>query len=177
MTIGRNSPRCVPSAFLAALALIAVIELALSQLRLDIVQPDLAVFGAKDFQQAAIIRRMVRDLNFPVKIVVAPTRREADGLALSSRNKYLSNTQRPQAIVLWQIIQLARRFTKHGPISTALLSQKLRRLIAVRRDAHLDYIAFHDPDTLEPVQRARRGTQIALAVYIGRTRLIDNARL
>jgi pantoate--beta-alanine ligase len=143
----------------------------------QIVRPGFAVFGAKDFQQSAIIRRMARDLNFPVKIVVAPTVREADGLAMSSRNKYLSPAQRRQASVLWRAMQKAGSRVAKRPVSATVVKQELRRLIASEPEARLDYIAFYNPDTLEPEKKIRKGTRIALAVYIGKTRLIDNAKL
>jgi pantoate--beta-alanine ligase len=143
----------------------------------QIVQPGVAIFGAKDFQQSAIIRRMARDLNFPVKIIVAPTVREADGLAMSSRNKYLSPAQRRQATVLWRAMQKAKSKVAKGKVSAAKMKQELLRFIAQEPEARLDYIAFYDPDTLEPAREIKKGTQIALAVFIGKTRLIDNARL
>jgi pantoate--beta-alanine ligase len=143
----------------------------------QIVLPSVAVFGAKDFQQSAIIRRMTRDLNFPVKIIVAPTVREADGLAMSSRNKYLTTAQRRQATVLWRAIQKARNRAAKGRVSAVDMKQELRRLIALEPEARLDYIAFYDPNTLQPAREIRKGTQIALAVFIGKTRLIDNAKL
>jgi pantoate--beta-alanine ligase len=142
-----------------------------------IVQPSAAIFGAKDFQQAAIIRRMTRDLHFPLKIIVAPIVREADGLAMSSRNKYLSPAQRQQATVLWRAVQKAKSNAATGRVSAAKMEQELRRLIAREPEARLDYIAFFDPDTLQPEKTIRKGTQIALAVFIGKTRLIDNAKL
>ncbi|MDB6023713.1 MAG: panC, partial [Pedosphaera sp.] len=110
----------------------------------NIVQPEVAVFGAKDFQQAAVIQRMVRDLNFPVKIVVAPTHREPDGLAMSSRNKYLSPAQRQQAIVLSEALQLAKKLVKVRAIPSADLKATLTRFIASRLEARLDYIEFFD---------------------------------
>jgi pantoate--beta-alanine ligase len=143
----------------------------------QIVLPDIAVFGAKDFQQSAIIRRMTRDLNFPLKIIVASTVREADGLAMSSRNKYLSPAQRRQATVLWRAIQKARSRAAKGRVSAVEMKQELRRLIAAEPEARVDYIAFYDPNTLEPAREIKKGTQIALAVFIGKTRLIDNAKL
>jgi len=143
----------------------------------QIVLPGVAIFGAKDFQQSAIIRRMARDLNFPVKIIVAPTVREADGLAMSSRNKYLSPAQRRQATILWRAMRKARSQAAQGRVSAAAMKQELRRLIALEPEARLDYIAFFDPDTLEPAREITQGTQIALAVFIGKTRLIDNAKL
>jgi pantoate--beta-alanine ligase len=143
----------------------------------QIVRPGVAIFGAKDFQQSAIIRRMAHDLNFPVKIIVAPTMREADGLALSSRNKYLSPAQRPQASVLWRAMQKARREAAKKRVSASALKQELRRLIALEPEARLDYIAFFDPDNLEPSREIKPGTHMALAVFIGNIRLIDNAKL
>jgi pantoate--beta-alanine ligase len=145
----------------------------------NIVQPDVAVFGAKDYQQAAIVKRMVRDLNFPVKIVVAPTLREADGLALSSRNKYLAGDLRPQALVLWHSLQKVRAEMRQSgrPVSAVRLKAGLKRFIEHTPAARLDYVEFFDPDTLVPVPTVTRGTQMALAVFIGKTRLIDNARL
>jgi pantoate--beta-alanine ligase len=145
----------------------------------NIVQPDVAVFGAKDYQQAAIVKRMVRDLNFPLKIVVAPTLREADGLAMSSRNKYLVGELREQALVLWRSLQQARAAVRQAarPIPAARLKAKLERLIANAPAARLDYVEFFDPVTLLPVPSVARGAQMALAVFIGKTRLIDNARL
>jgi pantoate--beta-alanine ligase len=139
--------------------------------------PTAAVFGAKDFQQAAVIGRMTRDLNFPVKIVVAPTVREADGLAMSSRNKYLSRAEREQAAVLRRAIEQAQQAVARRPVAAAQLRRETARLIAAQPAARLDYVEFFDPETLEPVQKARPGTRMALAVFVGRTRLIDNGRL
>jgi pantoate--beta-alanine ligase len=143
----------------------------------NIVLPEVAVFGAKDFQQASVVQRMVRDLNFPVKIIVAPTHCEHDGLAMSSRNKYLSSVQREQAVVLSQALQLASKMVKHKPVSAAALKKQLERLIAAQSEARLDYLEFFDPQTLQPVKIVGQGTQMALAVFFGKTRLIDNARL
>jgi pantoate--beta-alanine ligase len=145
----------------------------------NIVQPHVAVFGAKDFQQAAVVRRMTRDLCFPVAVVVAPTMRAPDGLALSSRNAYLSREERAQAVVLWEAIRLARAMVRRAarPIPVARLRERLRRLLAAQPAARPDYIEFFDGGTLEPVRQVRRGTHLALAVRVGRTRLIDNARL
>ena len=145
----------------------------------NVVRPDVAVFGAKDFQQAAVVQRMVRDLNFPVKIVVAPTHREPDGLAMSSRNKYLNAAQRVQARVLWQAIQQARGVVRAAkkPTPAARLKKDLRLLIERQPAARVDYVEFFEPATWQPVSRVARGTQLALAVFVGRTRLIDNVRL
>ena len=141
------------------------------------VLPDVAVFGAKDFQQAAIIQRMVRDLNFPLQIAVAPTWREADGLALSSRNRYLSPAQRTKATLLALAIAQARKLVALKLWPAARLKQKLAREIAREPAARLDYLEFFDPDTLEKVSPVKPGAQMALAVFFGKTRLIDNGRL
>lgn len=143
----------------------------------NIVQSHLAVFGEKDFQQAAVIRRMTTDLNLPVKIVVAPTGRAPDGLALSSRNKYLSPAERAQAVALSRMIQVARQRVHQGPISSTRLKRRLATALRAFPLGRLDYVEIFDAQTLEPVKTARRGHRIALAVYFGRTRLIDNGRL
>jgi pantoate--beta-alanine ligase len=144
-----------------------------------IVQPTVAVFGAKDYQQAAIIRRMVRDLNFSVRVLIAPTRRAPDGLALSSRNRYLEGDRRRQGLVLWRALQEARKSMRRTDRSLAAgkLKRRLRALIEREPAARVDYIEFFDPDTLEPVSALSRGTHLALAVWVGKTRLLDNSRL
>ena len=143
----------------------------------NIVLPDIAVFGQKDFQQAAIIKRMVRDLNFPVRIIVAPTLREADGLAMSSRNKYLDAEQRAQAVILYHALQAAKAAVKKKSVAGERLKTDLKEFITAARLAQLDYVEFFDPKTLEPVKQVKRGTQMALAVFFGKTRLIDNSQL
>lgn len=143
----------------------------------NIVLPDFAIFGAKDFQQAAVIRRMTRDLNFPTKIIVAPTVREPDGLAMSSRNKYLSADERPQARSLSLAIESAREAVKGRKLKSSDLKSRLKTDIEKNPAARVDYIEFFDPTTFQPIARVTRGAQIALAVFVGKTRLIDNARL
>lgn len=143
----------------------------------NLVIPEIAVFGAKDFQQAVIIQRMVRDLNFPVKIIVAPTHREADGLAMSSRNKYLAPDERRQATVLHEALQLAAKLVRRKSLPAVALKTQLRQFVARRPLAKLDYLELFDSRTLQPVSQAGRGTHMALAVFFGKTRLIDNARL
>jgi pantoate--beta-alanine ligase len=144
----------------------------------NVVLPDVAVFGQKDFQQAAIIKRMVADLNFPVKIIVAPTMRERDGLAMSSRNKYLTGNLRRQATVLWCAIEIARAIAKKSKTFPAVkLKAAVKKLVECEPDAKLDYVEFFEPETLSPVSTVKSGTQIALAVFVGKTRLIDNAKL
>ena len=144
----------------------------------NLVLPDAAVFGAKDWQQAAIIKRMATELNFPVRIIVAPTLRERDGLAMSSRNKHLVGDLRPQATVLWRAIQTARTaVTKSTAVPASKLKASLKKLIRAEPDARLDYVEFFEPDTLLPVSTVTRGTRLALAVFVGNTRLIDNAQM
>jgi pantoate--beta-alanine ligase len=144
----------------------------------NIILPDVVVFGAKDWQQVTIIKRMVRDLNFPVRIIVAPTLRERDGLAISSRNKYLVGDLRRRAVVLWRAIQKARVAVKRSKtIPAARLKADLKKLIKHEPAARLDYVEFFKPDTLSPVSKVKHGTHMALAVFVGKTRLIDNASL
>jgi pantoate--beta-alanine ligase len=143
----------------------------------NLVLPDVSVFGQKDFQQAAVIRRMVSDLNFPVQIIVALTHREADGLAMSSRNKYLDAEQRSQAVILFHALQAVKMAVAKKPLSAARLKKDLQQFITAAPLARLDYIEFFDPETLEPVAQVKRGAQMALAVFFGTTRLIDNDRL
>ena len=145
----------------------------------NLVLPDFAVFGAKDYQQAAVVQRMVRDLNFPVQIAIGPIYREADGLAMSSRNKHLEGALRTQAVVLWRAIQrvkVALR-THSGALSAQRLKSDVKAFIECEPAARLDYVEFFNPETLLPTLKVVPGTHMALAVFIGRTRLIDNARL
>lgn len=143
------------------------------------VLPDVAVFGAKDYQQAAVVRRLARDLNFPLKVVVAPTCREPDGLAMSSRNKYLEGDLREEALVLWRCICHAQAAVRQSarPLAAAQLKAQLKRMVGQAPSARLDYVEFFDPATLVPLAEVGRGAHIALAVFVGKTRLIDNARL
>jgi pantoate--beta-alanine ligase len=145
----------------------------------NIVLPDLAVFGGKDWQQAVIIKRMVADLNFPLDVVVAPIVRELDGVAMSSRNKYLAGELRQQARVLVRSIQMARQAVAKAkrPISATKLKARVRRVIRTAAAARLDHVEFFEPDTLMPVAKVSHGTRVALAVFVGKTRLIDNTIL
>jgi pantoate--beta-alanine ligase len=142
----------------------------------NILGPDAAVFGEKDFQQLAIIRRMVRDLNFPVEIIGAPTVREADGLACSSRNQYLSAEEREQAPVLQRALQEARRLVAEGEISTAAILAAAREVIATAPLARIDYLEIVNAETLQPSWEAGPDSLIAVAAFFGKTRLIDNLR-
>jgi len=141
---------------------------------LHVAQPDVAYFGQKDFQQALVIRQMVVDLNVPVEIRVCPIVREPDGLALSSRNVYLSPAARQRALVLWQSLQLAGELVARGERSTAVIARRMREVILSAGDARIDYIALVDPETLQPVDTVAVPTLAALAVTIENTRLLDN---
>ena len=143
----------------------------------NIVQPDVAIFGQKDVQQATLVRAMVRDLDFPVQVVVSPTVREADGLALSSRNSYLSADDRRRALVLSRALRAVQRAYDDGEREAAALDWLGRGVLSEEPDVRLDYLAIMDPDTLEPAERAREGTIVALAARVGQTRLIDNVIL
>lgn len=141
----------------------------------NIVQPDRAYFGEKDYQQLLVIKRMVNDLNFPVKIIGVPTVREKDGLALSSRNKYLSLEERKQAVVLYRALMKARELVGDENVSNIdKLKRTIMDMIENQSLARIDYVELLDPDTLEEIQVFKDRLLIALAVYFGDTRLIDN---
>lgn len=143
----------------------------------NMVGADVAFFGQKDYQQAQVIRQMVRDLNVPIEIQVCPIVREPDGLAMSSRNVYLSREARRRAVVLWKSLCLAADRVAEGERDAAKLIEAMREMILTAVDARIDYIALIDPDTLEPVPRIAGPTVAALAVRIENTRLIDNQLL
>ena len=144
---------------------------------LKMVGPDAAYFGQKDCQQAAVIRRMAEDLNVPVEIRVCPTVREPDGLAMSSRNAYLSPAARRRARVLWKSLQLAEELVRRGQRSAEAILQQMRTVVETAGDAQIDYIALVDPETFQPIDRVERRLLAALAVRIENTRLIDNCIL
>jgi len=143
----------------------------------NIVGPDVAHFGAKDFQQARIIRQMVRDLNVPVDVRVEPTVREADGLAMSSRNRYLSPTERAAAPRIYQALQAVRSRALAGEIDAARLESALDAELAAIPGARVDYARIVDADTLRPLARLDRPALAAVAVFLGTTRLIDNVTI
>ncbi|MEN8254093.1 MAG: pantoate--beta-alanine ligase [Verrucomicrobiota bacterium] len=143
----------------------------------NLVQPDLAVFGEKDAQQLRIIERMVRDLDFPVEIVRGPIVREADGLAMSSRNKHLSESQRGNALCLRRSLDQALALFGQGERDATVLRQAMADLIESVSGAEIDYIEIVDDDSLASVDEIKNDVLIALAVKIGNTRLIDNAVL
>ena len=143
----------------------------------NIVQPDVAYFGQKDAQQALIIKRMVRDLNVPTRIKVLPTVREADGLALSSRNKYLSPEQRKEAAVLYRALMEARKLVRMGETDASRIKKTIRRMIESSRGVRIDYVSVVNRDSLEDINELQGNVLIALSVFIGKTRLIDNIEL
>lgn len=140
----------------------------------NLVQPDSAVFGEKDFQQLAILRRMVRDLNIPVRIIGHPTVRESDGLALSSRNVYLSAEERKQAPLIQQALREAKLKIRTQAVRRQALENWIRRRIERGSLAKVDYVVAVDPKTLQPKEPIRLPVLLAAAVFFGATRLIDN---
>jgi pantoate--beta-alanine ligase len=142
---------------------------------LNIVRPDVAFFGQKDAQQAAVLQRMVRDLAFDTKVVVLPIVREESGLALSSRNAYLNKEEKRAAIVLHYGLSAAASAFENGERDGGRLLQLVRSAIAAEPLARIDYISLNDAETLEPLEHiAERPALLSLAVYLGKTRLIDN---
>jgi len=143
----------------------------------NICDPDCAVFGEKDYQQLAVIRRMVDDLNMRVQIIAHPTVREADGLAMSSRNKYLSPEQRRNATVLNRVLIQAQELVKAGEHDTAAIRQKTIELIRSTPEVVIDYVEIVHPETLACLDMIEDQAVMALAVKVGPTRLIDNMTL
>lgn len=139
-----------------------------------IVQPDFAFFGQKDAAQVAVLRKVVRDLNFAVEIVVCPTVREPDGLAMSSRNRYLSADERRQAVCLYHALQAARDLAEQGQSSAESLLRAMRQSMEQEPLVRIDYLEVVDPDTLLRVEDVRAGALLAVAAHVGDTRLIDN---
>lgn len=139
-----------------------------------IVTPDAAFFGQKDAQQLAVIRRMVRDLSFGIEIVGCPIVREADGLAKSSRNTYLSPEERQAALVLSQAVALGQKLVAEGEKNAARITAAMSAHIAAQPLARIDYVSAVDGETMLPVEKIAPGVLVAMAVYIGTTRLIDN---
>jgi len=140
----------------------------------NIVQPDVAFFGQKDAVQGAVLRRMVRDLDMPVELAICPIVREADGLALSSRNRYLSPDERRQALVLSRALQAAESLAEHGDHNATPLLEAMRQIFAAEPAVKVDYLAIVDSDTLLPVESTQAGVLVAVAAHVGSTRLIDN---
>lgn len=140
----------------------------------NIVKPDRAYFGQKDAQQLAIIKRMVRDLNFDVQIVGCPIIREADGLAKSSRNTYLSSEERKAALILSKAVKLGENMAKNGENDAEKIVSKMKELINMEPMARIDYVEAVDAISIKPVKKMDGAVLVAMAVYIGKTRLIDN---
>lgn len=140
----------------------------------NIISPDIAYFGQKDAQQAAIIKKMVKDLNIPVTIKVLPIIREKNGLALSSRNAYLSKGEREDALVLSQALKFANLLIKNGARDANRIISRIKNLIKKKKRIKIDYIAIVNSSSLKPQKKISAGCLIALAVHIGKTRLIDN---
>jgi pantoate--beta-alanine ligase len=137
--------------------------------------PHKAFFGQKDAAQIAVLRKMVRDLNFPLLLVACPIVREADGLALSSRNRYLSEKERRQALVLQRALRQVEELVQTGEVSSERLIADARGVFAGEAEVRVDYVAVVNPDTLEDVADVRAGALVAVAAFVGKTRLIDNA--
>jgi pantoate--beta-alanine ligase len=140
----------------------------------NLVRPDIAIFGEKDFQQLTILRRLVRDLNFPVRLLSCPTVRESDGLALSSRNRFLNRAEREQAPVIFKTLREAEKKIREGSTSTTDLESFIDREISQASLARIDYVAVVDPETLGKKNTLSLPVLTAVAVYFGKTRLIDN---
>ncbi len=139
-----------------------------------ILEPDVAVFGQKDLQQLVIVKRLVRDLNFPVEIVAGPTVREPDGLAMSSRNEYLSPKEREKATVLYRALQRAKALVEGGERSAAAVLAAMRDVIERVEGVRLDYVEAVELETLQPVERLEGRVALAVAAFVGPARLIDN---
>ncbi len=143
----------------------------------NIVQPDVAVFGEKDYQQLQIIRQMVKDLNLDVKVIGHPTVRERDGLAMSSRNIYLSPEERESALSLYQALCLARELVKEGEKDPEVIKNKIREFIESRPFTKVQYVEIVDPETLKPLKKIEGPALCALSVFVGKARLIDNMKI
>jgi pantoate--beta-alanine ligase len=140
----------------------------------NVVQPHKAYFGQKDAQQAAVIRRMAVDLNFPLDVVVCPTVREPDGLAMSSRNKYLEGDDRKAALVLFRALSAAKALYEAGEQNAEELRRKMKEVIAAEPRAQVQYVSCADYGSLEELETVKGKTLLSMAVLIGKTRLIDN---
>ena len=143
----------------------------------NIVEPTRAYFGQKDAQQVVVIRKMVADLNMNLEVVVVPTHREPDGLAMSSRNVYLNLQERQSALVVWKSLNLAQQLWSQGEREAEILRRQMADLIRKEPLARIDYISIADPETLEELTEIKQPALVSLAVYVGKTRLIDNMTL
>ena len=143
----------------------------------NIVQPNLAFFGQKDAAQAVIVKKMVRDLDLPVEIVVCPIVREADGLAMSSRNAYLDAAQRRSATVLYRALMQVQALAEKGERTSSKLIDAAQRVFSEEPSVNVDYVETVDTETLDPVADVSHGALVAVAAFVGKTRLIDNIML
>jgi pantoate--beta-alanine ligase len=143
----------------------------------NVVQPHRAYFGQKDAQQLAVIRRLARDLDLPVEVIGLPTVREPDGLAMSSRNMYLSPKERLAAVVLYRSLEAAQELWRSGVRDAAHIRQRMNDVLAAEPVARIDYVSLADAETLEELETVDRAALVSLAVRIGKTRLIDNVTL
>jgi pantoate--beta-alanine ligase len=152
---------------------VATVVLKLFQL----VQPDVAYFGQKDYQQTLVVRRMGHDLDVPVEIRVCPTVREPDGLAMSSRNRYLGPAERQQAVAVWRSLARAAELVKGGERNPEAVAKEMRRILAAAGFTRIDYAVLADAETLQPLREIHRPLVALVAAYLGGTRLIDNLRI
>jgi pantoate--beta-alanine ligase len=139
----------------------------------NLVQPDVACFGRKDYQQSLVVRRMVEDLDLPIRVRVCPTVREADGLALSSRNRFLSPPDRERALAISRSLRLAAELVRCGTRDARTILERMRAELAAQQLA-IDYVALADPDTLAAIERVEQPAVALIAARVGGTRLIDN---
>ncbi|RKX63222.1 MAG: pantoate--beta-alanine ligase, partial [Thermodesulfobacteriota bacterium] len=140
----------------------------------NIINPDIAIFGEKDYQQLQVIKQMIKDLNLDIEIVAHPTVREKDGLAMSSRNIYLSSAERESAISLYKALLLAQKLVKEGEKDSQKIKEEMEKFIYSFPFTKVQYIEFVDPQTLDPIDKINKPVLCALAVYVGKARLIDN---
>jgi pantoate--beta-alanine ligase len=143
----------------------------------QLVQPDVAYFGQKDYQQTLVVRRMVQDLDVPVEIRVCPTVREPDGLAMSSRNRYLGAGERQQAVAVWRSLARAAELVQGGESTPDAVAKEMRRILAAAGFTRIDYAVLADAETLQPLPDIRPPVMALVAAYLGGTRLIDNLRI
>ena len=140
----------------------------------NIIEPDNVYFGRKDAQQALIVKRMITDLNFPIKMHILPIVREKDGLAMSSRNKYLSEDERKSALSLYKSLQYAKNLISAGETNSKIIKSKIKKIIIKMPFTKIDYVEIVDYEKLKPTNKIHSNTLIALGVWVGKTRLIDN---
>lgn len=140
----------------------------------NIIEPENVYFGQKDYQQAKIIQKMIKELNFPIKMHIMPIKRENDKVAISSRNYYLSKKQREDAKVLYQSLIKAKKLIQKGKSNPSKIKQEIKKAIKRKNSATIDYVDIIDIQTLRPVKQIKNRVAVVMAVYIGKTRLIDN---